>query len=317
MFKKKILRYVIKYMLITCGVICFPWLFTLMIEKDSVGKVYKTADSGLYVYVGDNRLNLEDFIGCVLIKQMDINASEEALKSQAVVIRTLICERLKGQGVNEIDADVLGFQYVLYDDMEKIWGEKFTQNYNKLMKVLSNTAMEVIVFEDKIITPYYHSASCGYTRDGEAVLGAEYKYLKSVASAKDVEAEGYLTGVAFDKSEFASRLREALEDISIDDEKPLETMQIISRDEAGYVTKLQIGNVQMTGDDFVHIFQLNSPNFQVDEYDGDIRIVTKGLGHGLGLSMYGAEKLAESGKSYKEILSHYYAGTELTKYSNK
>ena len=67
----------------------------------------------------------------------------------------------------------------------------------------------------------------------------------------------------------------------------------------------------MTGDEFAYILSLNSPNFQVEEYEGKIRIITKGMGHGLGLSMYGASQLAKSGKGYEEIFKHYYTGVEI------
>ena len=54
------------------------------------------------------------------------------------------------------------------------------------------------------------------------------------------------------------------------------------------------------------------PHFSDEEYEGEIRIMTKGLGHGLGLSMYGAVELAKNGKSYQEILKHYYTGVEIS-----
>lgn len=311
MFGKKLMKYIGKYLLLAFGVLCIPWIFTLVFGKDSGIKIYHSSDSGKYVIVENQKLDVEDFVACALVKQMDIAEEEEALKAQAVIIRTYIYEKLQTVKGDEIKAEELDLQYILFEDLEKIWGDSFSDNYNRLMKIVSNTSMEVLTFEDRIIKPYFHSVSCGYTRSGKEVLGEEYGYLMSVQSSKDVESENYLSAFMFKKEDFVKKLRDANAEISIADDKPLETLQIISRDNAGYVNSLQIGNVQMTGDEFAGIFGINSPNFQVDEYDGQIRIITKGLGHGLGLSMHGAVELAKSGKSYKEILQHYYAGVYL------
>lgn len=312
MLKKKIMKYVMKYFVIVAIVLGFPWLFTLMFGGSSNNKIYESSDSGRYVIVGTKRIDVEDFVACALVKQMDIGDEEEALKAQAVIIRTYIYEKLQNLGKKEIDVGDLDLQYILFEELENIWGESFPDNYNRLMKIVSNTSGEILTYEDKVIKPYFHGVSCGYTRSGEDVLGEGYGYLMSVQSAKDVESEEYLEGTMIKKEDFAKKLRDADPEISISDENPLETMQIISRDTAGYVNSLQIGNVEMTGDEFAYIFQLNSPNFQVEEYEGQIRIITKGMGHGLGLSMYGAKELAKSGKSYQEILQHYYTGVYLT-----
>ena len=312
MLKNKIIKNIMRYLLIAAAVICFPWIFTLIFGENNREKIYDSADSGRNVILGEGKMDVEDFTACVLMKQMDISDEEEALKAQAVIIRTYICEKMQSEGCNEINADKLELEYILFEDLEKIWGDEFPDKYNGLMKIVSNTSMQVMTYEEKLIKPYFHSVSCGYTRNGCEVLGEGYGYLMSVQSGKDVESDDYLNGVSIQKSEFVKKLRDAKADISISDDNPLETLQIVARDSAGYVNLLQIGNVQMTGDEFAHVFNLNSPNFQVEEYEGDIRIITKGAGHGLGLSMYGAKELARSGKSYTEILQHYYTGVYLT-----
>ncbi len=317
MLKKSIVRSCIKYFLVVAVVTCFPWIFTLALGQNNGQYIYETKSSGRYVTIDDRQVDVEDYVAMVLSGQMDIASEEEALKAQAVVIRTYIYEMMEKCGKNTLSADDTGFVYYTYKELEDIWGEQFEENYNKLMKVVSNTAMEVITYDSRLIKPYFHLASSGSTRDGAQVIGEEVPYLKSVQSSKDVESEGYLQGMIIDKKDFVESLRKAKSDISISDDKPLETLQIVSRCEAGYISSLQIGNVTMTGDEFVYIFGLASPNFQVDEYEGSIRVVTKGCGHGLGLSMYGALKLAEAGKSYKEIICHYYTDVAVANTSEK
>ena len=313
MFKNKIIRYIAKYLLIAFLVMCFPWVVTLAFNHSDGGYIYNTADSGRYVVVPQGRVDVEDFTAFVVASQMDIDEEEEALKAQAVIVRTHIYQKLEELGSDTINVEDIGFTYSTYDELEELWGDSFPENYNRLMKIVNNTSCQVITYEGELIKPYFHASSSGCTRNGSDIFEEEMPYLLSVQSSKDVEADNYLQGVLMEKDEFVNKLREAKSEISISDEKPLETMQIISRCEAGYIKSLQIGNVVMTGDEFAYILNLNSPNFQVEEYEGKIRIITKGVGHGLGLSMYGAGQLAKSGKSYEEILKHYYTGVEIVK----
>lgn len=300
------MRNVIKYLLVALIVIGFPWMVTLIFTGEYKGKVYGSMSGDYFVLVDDRKVGIEDFVAYALVKQMDIDAPEEAMKAQGVIIRTYIYEKMALEKNKEINVNKLDLEYITYEEMESIWKEEFPEKFNKLMKVVEATYGQVIMYEGEPIKPYFHNVSCGYTRSGD-ILGDEYKYLVSVQSVGDVDSEGYQYSVHFSKEEFVKKLRKARKDIALSLDLPLETMQIISRDKGGYVEELQIGNVYMTGDEFVNVFCLNSPNFQVEEANGEIRIITKGLGHGIGLSVYGAKELAKNGKSYTEILQHYYS----------
>lgn len=305
--RNKGIKVLVKYGLIVLGVVCFPWLFTLIFNGKYAGDVYGTSSGDYFVLVDKRKVGLEDFVAQALVRQMDIGADEEALKAQGVIVRTFVYEKMVESKVKEINVNKLELPYISYEEMENIWKEDFTDNYNKLMKVVEATAGKVMMYEGEPIKPFFHNMSCGYTRDGVSVLGEGYEYLVSVQSVGDVESEEYQSSVSISKEEFVKKLRKAKKDISISTNNPLETMQIIRRDKGGYIEELQIGNVKMTGDEFAAVFELNSPNFQVEESDGKIRVITKGIGHGFGLSMYGAGLLAKNGKSYTEILQHYYS----------
>ena len=306
-FGKVGMRIWMKYVLVAMGVICFPWLVTLMFTGEFKGKVYKATNSEYYVIDKKSRIGLEDFVACALVKQMDIGEKEEALKAQAVIVRTYIYEKMSEEKVKEINVKKLDIPYISYEEMEKIWGDDFSDNYNKLMKVVEDTSAQVLMYKGEAIKPYFHNTSCGYTRDGVSTFGEGYEYLVSVQSVGDVDSENYQSSVSFTKEEFVKLLRKNKQSIALSIENPLETMQVIKRDNGGYVEELQIGNVTMSGDEFAHIFSLKSPNFQVEESEGKIHIVTKGIGHGIGLSVYGSILLAKEGKNYTEILQHYYS----------
>ena len=305
--QKKKMRVVLRYIVIALGVVCFPWIVTLIFSGEYKGSVYGTSSGDYYVNVDGKWVGLEDFVAYALVKQMDIDENEEALKAQGVIVRTYVYEKMAAEKAKEIDARKLDMAYVSYKEMEKIWDEEFPEKYNKLMKVVEATTGQVMMYEGEPIKPYFHNTSCGFTRDGVTALGEGYNYLVSVQSVGDVDSENYQGRVSFTKDDFVKKLRKAKEEISLSLENPLETMQVIKRDKGGYVEELQIGNVTMTGDEFVKIFELKSPNFQVEESDGEIHIITKGIGHGIGLSIYGAKLLAKNGKTYTEILQHYYS----------
>ena len=305
--QKKMMRVLLRYIVIALGVVCFPWIVTLIFSGEYKGNVYGTSSGDYYVNVDGKRVGMEDFVAYALVKQMDIGENEEALKAQGVIVRTYIYEKMVKEKVKEIDVKKLDMAYVSYKEMENIWDEEFPQKYNKLMKVVEGTTGQVMMYEGEPIKPYFHNTSCGFTRDGVTALGEGYNYLVSVQSVGDVDSENYQGRVSFTKDDFVKKLRKAKEEISLSLENPLETMQVIKRDKGGYVEELQIGNVTMTGDEFVKIFELKSPNFQVEESDGEIHIITKGIGHGIGLSIYGAKLLAKNGKTYTEILQHYYS----------
>lgn len=85
-----------------------------------------------------------------------------------------------------------------------------------------------------------------------------------------------------------------------------DNMEIESNDKAGYITKIRIGDTEIPGEEFRKFLNLNSSCFTMEQVDKGIRITTKGLGHGVGMSQYGAERMAESGKPYDEILQYYF-----------
>ena len=51
--------------------------------------------------------------------------------------------------------------------------------------------------------------------------------------------------------------------------------------------------------------------FSVDVQDGKLVFTTKGYGHGVGMSQYGANAMAKDGADWQEILCHYYPAAQL------
>lgn len=225
--------------------------------------------------------------GCLmwnLMEQMPEHYAEEAAKAQAVIARTnLYRDFLEGKSLSVRAKEILaeGNERGIY-----FLDVKTSENLDKILK---NTNTNVLIWENKICRIPYHYCSSGKTRDGqEAFHSAEYAYLQSVESSVDRENTEYLSEVYLDKEQF-----------------PVD-MEVLQRDSSGCVTEISVGGEIYSGEEFQDNIELASSNFSIQNIGDNIRILCKGQGHGLGYSQYGGERLAESGKSYKQILKYYF-----------
>ncbi len=287
--------------------ILFPYLVTIFTSSKwglSLGDeiIYDVEESGQFVVVKSGmrseKLDVEKFIPCVLMATCDIGTEEEVLKALAVLIRTEI--RYKMQGLKKVDADALGLKYYTYQAMEEMWKEDFASNYNYLMKIVNHTSKQVVKYDGSIIMPYYHSVSAGVTREGA------YDYLISAKSEGDLENENFVNESYFTNEEFVENVKTINSDIEVSENAPIVTLQILSKDSAGYVLTMQIGGYEITGEEFAKAFNLKSTNFNVENYKNNVKIVTKGDGHGFGLSIGGATVYAKAGWTYVQMLTHYF-----------
>ncbi|MDE6210218.1 MAG: SpoIID/LytB domain-containing protein [Lachnospiraceae bacterium] len=307
---------IFKALFICLVLLWLPTIIVMILGGESDKNIYTAKASGKIVILENEKedkleeLDVEDFIPCVVAAQLDINSEEELLKSFTVIIRTYINKVMGNR--NEIGTNELMLPFVTYSEMEKAWDTDFTENYNKLMKAVENTSMEMIYYKDDLIVPYFHGISCGNTRNGNEVSDlCDLPYLKSVNSQNDMLDEKYLSMRYLSYEEFARTVLDFRDSVIISETNPLEVVSIVERDSAGYVKNIQIGSTLFTGDEFMNCFSLSSPNFQVEEYDGGVRIIVKGNGHGLGVSICGATNMAMSGSSYREIILYYYTDVEI------
>ena len=239
----------------------------------------------------------------ILAKEIRADASEEAILAQSVIARTSLYDAWERQteepsGLTE-------------KEMQVIWGEDYLAIRRELEQYAALTEDEVLVYEGELAYTPYHAMSAGMTRDITALYEeTEMPYLTAVPCVEDATAEGCLSVESRDMEEFIQICRDKFTEAEISEMSDLE---ILSRDEAGYVTEIRVGELTISGEEFRNRLGLASACFTLTELDGQVRVVTKGYGHGLGLSQYTAERMAEEGADYREILSFFYPGTELKK----
>lgn len=250
-------------------------------------------------------MGLEDYLPGVLAVQIPADREMEALKAQAVIARTYICSRMGEE--REIPESALDLDYLDSGQLAELWGDQAAEYYGRLEQAAEETAGTVITWEGELIEPLFHRVSAGSTRSG----GEGYPYLEAAECPEDRLADGYLQAVPFSREEFAERIREIPESGEVSAGDLPQGIQILRADGAGYVEEIQIGTGSYTGEEVQYALDLASPSFTVEEYDGGLRVITRGVGHGYGLSQQEAERMAENGSSAEEILQYFYKNISL------
>lgn len=250
---------------------------------------------------GASYMDVEEYLSGVVAKQMPAEYGREALRAQAVIARTYIYQKMNGQ--DEVRESELHMEYLEEKQMEAMWGsESFVAYFQAVEDAVRSTTGMVMTCDGKLIDPLFHRASTGVTRTGDE----GHPYLQSVASGRDVEADGYLTMMTWSKEEFAGKISGIAGSTPVDSSTVPQSIQIVVRDDGGYVGQIQIGTGVYTGEEVQYALGLPSPAYTLEEYEGGIRAVCQGIGHGYGLSQYGAKCMAEEGKTAEEILAYFY-----------
>lgn len=285
-----------------------PYIVTLAFGGTIKGEM-KQAEfiSGKKVMLSSGReVDAEEYLVGVVGKQMPADYGAEALKAQAVVARTYLYKQM-GEA-DEIQEAELKLEYLEEKQLEELWGsDRFVTYYKNIQEAVEGTGGTVMACEGELIDPLFHRASAGKTRTGDQY----HPYLEGVESLQDVEAEGYLSMVSWEIGAFVSAVNGNSEYADLTAGQLPESIQLIERDESGYVEKIQIGSHTFTGEEVQAALGLPSSCFTLEGYEGQIRAVCKGIGHGYGMSQYGASVLAGRGQGFEEILTYYFKNIDL------
>lgn len=254
-------------------------------------------------------VDINKFIVMVLADRLDMSSQIEVLKAESIMVRTDIY-RIMGNDMN-IDSSQLGMSFLTENQMKNNWGSKYNDNYNLISDCVAATGGIIMMYNGSPIDARYTEVSCGTTLAGSQVLGAGYDYLTEVDCPDDMHSSDYISVVSFSYKEFVKKMSEKYKDIGINETAPFKSIQIAAKSQSGYVTKIQVGNVVMTGAEFAYILGINSANMTIEDINGSIKITTKGKGSNIGLSMYTAGIMAETGNTYETILNKFYCGVTL------
>lgn len=240
---------------------------------------------------------LDDYLVGVIAGEMPVSFEIEALKAQAVASRTFVLSR-KLKVDNTTNSQV----YLSDDQMKKNWGKSYSQNKEKIQKAVKDTHNQVLKYKGDYISALFFSSSNGKTVNCGDYFAGDKSYLKAVNSKWDIEEDPkFIRKKTFTKKQLADIF-------GIDSVK----MEIMSYTTSGYVQKVIVNNKEYTGREIREKLGLASSCFQIAFTSKGYEFTTKGSGHGVGMSQYGAQGMAKEKKSYKDILKHYYRNVDLT-----
>nr|WP_278524598.1 SpoIID/LytB domain-containing protein [Eubacterium ramulus] len=256
---------------------------------------------------------IEEALPFVVAKEVSVGSRTETLKAQSVIART----NLWGMYLKNQSDDAQGKRDWLEpggtEDLMTLWGASaYEKNMEKFRQAVKETRGEILTVEHQPIQAAYHYAANCKTRNASEVPGQEAAvYLQSVDSPDDMLADGFLSISYMEKQQMADALASLFQEDAPQAENLPGALELTVRDSAGYVTEVTCGRTVANGEAVRQALHLNSACFYFSELDGKIRILTKGIGHGLGLSQYGANELAKQGKNYQDILKYYYQDVTL------
>lgn len=288
--------------------ILLPGITTLLMMGETAGDQKKM---GIHVTMKNGEtIDGEQFVIGMAASELSYVKEEEALKAWMIVCRTNF---LKAAGNDtEVKEEALALDYISREELEQNNGRKtWLELNNQLEEASEETFGQALFYGDGYIDALYHQVSVGKTVSSKEIYSVDVPYLVSVDSSQDVESEEYMDVKMMSYKECAQKLKENGYKESEDSCK--NQLKIKKQTANGFVEEVGTDSNQWTGEEWKTIFELNSTNFYLENYGNQLRIVTIGKGHGMGMSLYGANELAGKDLSAKMILSYYYPGTELRK----
>ncbi len=317
-------KVVTKAIIVCILVLLLPFILTLLISNKSDDvRSLEAMDFNVYYNKGGTKeqLDFDRYLIGVVGANMPAGYHMEALKAQAVIARTYALYNIsmlmdENPGKKDFTTSELGLAYISLEEMEQFWGsEDYLTYFTKLENSVYGTKDEVMLYKDQLILPVFFDTGSGFTRNASEAWDVDIPYLVSVESKQDVTSTHYLKIQEFEIKDLIDILKQRYPDLSLSEANFFEEVSIASRDSIGYVTETDLGNLTVSGEEFAKVLGLNSNNLYIEDYNGKVRIICTGVGHGVGLSQYGANAMADAGYPYNEILLHYYSGIELSNLS--
>ncbi len=313
---KKIL---LKTLIVSVTVLLLPFILTLLVKHSGSDAFLETMNYSVYHEVNGDKetLPFETYLMGVVAATMPAAYHTEALKAQAVIVRTYALYNMSklsenSPGKSRFSIAELGLPYSSPEALKGLWeSEKYSDNYKKIENAVFQTKDKVLLYRNTLILPLFFHTGSGYTRNASEAWGVDVPYLVSVPSKQDVTSTDYLSIREYELPYLITALTGYYTDITLTTDKFFEEVTVASRDSAGYVTKMNLGSLTVSGEEFAKVLGISSNHFYLEDNDNKARIICNGVGHGIGLSQYGANAMADEERTYSDILTYYYTDTVL------
>lgn len=307
----------------------FPYLVTFLFGNLQEGSAEKSVQvstedqlaDGQYqiknqTELGAESIPLEIYVADKLARVAEADWEIEALKAQAVLIRTGLFWQLdqktgNKEGLKVSEEAIASQDHKMTIEVEdELYGSMPVSD--AVYQAVAETAGVCILYQDSPIVGAYFAVSTGATRNSEELGLADYPYLKSVLCSRDFLAEGYSSSIEVEENKFW-QIWESISETTVTTAGTEEEGMTYRRDNAGYVLSLKYKGKQVSGESFRQAYGIDSACFHLSKEKGNVIITVKGKGHGLGMSQYGARQLAAEGKTCIEIIEYFFNDVTIAK----
>ena len=245
---------------------------------------------------------LEEYVIGVVGAEVPALFLEETLKAQAIASRTFALYQQNHVGYLTLSDQA----YNSNDELKAKWQDNYDKYYSKISQAVLDTKDLVLTYNNELIKSYYYSMSNGYTESSITVFNEDLPYLEIIPSTYDNETlNNFSTTITLTQEEFCSKLNISCSNITISN---------IQKDKSNRIESLIINKQKFLGTTIRTLLNLKSTDFTINLQNNEVTITTKGYGHGVGMSQYGANGMAAAGKNYTEILNYYYKNIKIQKY---
>lgn len=311
----------------------------------SQGNIYKV-DIPKYVSVHitdtgrTKKVKFEDYITCVVASEMPYTFEHEALKAQAVAARTYTLAKIAKYDIKHPAShptaaicDTTHCQvYKTKKELIRIHDDGWEElGFDKIAKAVHETRGQVMYHDGKLVMQaLFFSSSGGRTENSEDVFVGTYPYLVSVESPYETKATHQDEKTTLTIKSLVNKMKAKYPDYTFGSTSSIEQddIRITARTNGGRVKTMNIGKAEVTGTQVRNALDLSSTLFDISFGDGSstsgnsgsqsagssknsITFTTSGSGHGVGMSQYGANGMADKGYTYDQILKHYYTGVQI------
>ena len=261
---------------------------------------------------------LRQYLIGAVASEMPPTWPDEALKAQAIACHSYALYQQQQAGQ---DAAVTGYfsadparrqGFMTEEVLRSYWGAAYEENYARISGLVDQVIDGVLTWQGGPAAACYHAISCGVTEASQNVWQEALPYLQGVDSPLDLTSPDYEKTVTYTAQQMYDAL--TLEECGVQlDGLPREQwFGPAEYTPAGTVRSIQVGGTALSGPQVRRMLGLRSACFQVAYGDDCFTVTTRGYGHGVGLSQYGAAALARTGSTCPQILAFYFPGTQLT-----
>lgn len=251
-------------------------------------------------------VSLNDYVYGAVASEMPAFFEFEALKAQAIASKNYVLRKINNKANYDVD-DTTKYQVYQNDaELKTRWGRNYIVNSNKIKNAVYAVNNQYLDYKGDIVNTLFFSTSNGFTEDNVYVFGSDLPYLKSVKSTWDeTESKSF-------KNESTCNLKDFYQKMNLPYQDSLVITEI-KRSDSNRVISLKINGRSFQGINVRKNLGLKSNDFELKQIGKKVLITTKGFGHGVGMSQYGANGMAKEGFTYKEILKYYYQGSTIKK----